>query len=75
MLFFPQWDCKKLTHEAVQTGAILRSHGDKFDAHALAGARVPHQSSSVDFAPRDSEHQLDALSRSSGLRGFDKYTA
>lgn len=75
MLFFPQWDCKKFTHEAAQTAAIFRSHGDEFDAHALAGARVPHQSSSVDIAPRDSEQQLDALSGSGRLRGFDKYAA
>jgi hypothetical protein len=74
LLFLSRQNCKKLTQESVQTGAIFGPHGNKFDAHALAGARIPHQGASVDLTAGDSKHDFNALSGSGRFWGFDKYT-
>ncbi len=74
MLFLSWPSRKKLTEEPVQTGAIFGLHGNKFDAHALAGTRIAHQGSSVDLAAGDSKHDFNALSGSGRFWGLDKYT-
>jgi hypothetical protein len=49
----------KLLDEAVETGAILRTHVDELHAHAVTGATVADYSAGANFSTGDVEEKLD----------------
>ena len=46
-------------NEAMETGAILRTHVDELHAHAVTGATVADYSAGANFSTSDVEEKLD----------------